>query len=181
MPDIMAIGYSVANNNYTDIKNLTYGSAAEGVSYWQMMSPVCISNGADHDFELPLVYSDITQAGTPDPLGPPQHTYIKGAGFDNADFPLGIEENSALKTNSFEVYPNPANNNVYVNFDLKSNADVNITITNMVGQTVMNVTNLNNVNGSQNISVDVRNLNAGVYFVNLNVNNDVKVQKLVIQ
>ncbi len=181
MPDIMAIGYSVANNNYTDIKNLTYGSAAEGVSYWQMMAPVCISNGTDHDYELPLVYADITQSGTPDPLGPPQYMYIKGAGFDDADFPLGIEENTALKANSFEVYPNPANNNVYVNFDLKSNADVNITITNMVGQTVMNVTNLNNVNGSQNISVDVRNLNAGVYFVNLNVNNDVKVQKLVIQ
>lgn len=180
MPDIMAIGYSVANDNYTDIKNLTYGSAAEGVSYWQTMSPVCISNGADHDYELPLVYADITLSGTPDPLGPPQYMYIKGAGFDDSDFPMGIEENSALKTNSFNVYPNPANDNVYVNFDLKSNANVNITITNMVGQTVKTITN-NNMNGSQNINIDVKDLNAGVYFVNLKVNNETKVQKLVIE
>lgn len=181
MPDVMAIGYSVANNNYTDIKDLTYGSAAEGVGYWQTMSPVCISNGTDHDYELPIVYADVTQNGTPDPLGPPQYTYIKGAGFDESEFPVGIEENSALKTNSLSVYPNPANNNVYVNFDLKSSANVNITISNMVGQTVMNVANLNNVNGMQSVNVDVKDLNAGVYFVNVNVNNEIKVQKLVIQ
>ena len=62
---------------------------------------------------------------------------------------LGIDENSVA---NFEVYPNPMNNTLYINGDVKD-----VIIFNAVGQQVMFVENANEIN--------VEDLNEGLYFV----------------
>jgi len=90
---------------------------------------------------------------------------------------VGIGENDFV--NSFNVYPNPANSNANIAFDLTETADVNITVTNMMGQTIY-VNTLSNVSGAQNINLNANNMANGMYFVNLEVNGNVVTKKLSI-
>ena len=72
----------------------------------------------------------------------------------------GVTENEA---SSFEVYPNPMNNTLYINGDVK-----NVTIFNAVGQQVLFVENMN--------EIDVADLSEGFYFVKI---SDIKGNSIV--
>ena len=56
------------------------------------------------------------------------------------------------------VYPNPASNNIQVNFD----GEANIQLFNLVGQMVYNTT------ATDNVTINVANLRSGVYMLKVN-------------
>ena len=64
---------------------------------------------------------------------------------------------------SFEVYPNPMNNTLYINGEVQD-----VTIFNAVGQMVLFVENTN--------EIDVENLSEGLYFVKI---SDMKGNSIV--
>ena len=74
------------------------------------------------------------------------------------------------------VYPNPAKNNV--NFTNNSGSDMTVDIFNSLGKLV----NTNLILANESSKLDVRNLNAGIYFISFNdINGDRKTTKLIIQ
>ena len=77
----------------------------------------------------------------------------------------GVVENEAA---SFEVYPNPMNNTLFINGDVQ-----NVTIFNAIGQQVMSVDNANKIN--------VTDLNEGVYFVRVSDKNGNSVVKKIVK
>lgn len=77
---------------------------------------------------------------------------------------VGVAE---LENNNCAIYPNPASLEVKI----ISNGDANVKIFDMIGRCVKDI------NVTENATIDIKDLNTGVYFVNVNG----KVEKLVVK
>lgn len=92
---------------------------------------------------------------------------------------VGIAENAA-EVAELNVFPNPADNNLNLIFVNENASDVKVEVFNTIGQIVQTEI----YTGSKGVSaqnVDVTKLEAGVYFVKVNVGNKSSVKKLTIQ
>lgn len=85
--------------------------------------------------------------------------------FMNEEIFDGVDENLVA---SFEVYPNPMNNTLYINGDVKD-----VTIFNAVGQQVLFVENANEIN--------VEDLSEGLYFVRISDKNGNSMVKKIVK
>jgi hypothetical protein len=86
-------------------------------------------------------------------------------------FPTSVNEVNASSTS---IYPNPANN--VVNITAENGTIDTIQIIDLSGRTVI-VTNSSNMNETINVS----ELNTGVYFVKVSINGNVETHRLIIQ
>ncbi len=87
---------------------------------------------------------------------------------------LGVDETDI--SNSVFLYPNPANNEFTVNLGTSLNQDVDITVVNTIGQTVQRVTT-----SDTQTTVDVGNLNTGIYFVTIATDSQSVTKKLIVR
>ena len=88
----------------------------------------------------------------------------------------GIDEN---KVSFGHAYPNPASSVVRFNYQLPAAGNASVSVYNLLGQEVMNQ-ELSNMQGQAILSV--ADLNEGVYFCNLKVNGRaVKTEKFVVK
>lgn len=87
---------------------------------------------------------------------------------------LDVQYSNSLDQNelgeNMNVYPNPATNNVNVDFTLQNDADATVELLNSLGQ-VVNTQVLGNVSGDQSVSIDVASLEAGMYIVKVKTTN----------
>lgn len=94
---------------------------------------------------------------------------------------VGISS-SDLRVNSFTAYPNPATSSVTIAYDLSglySANDTRLVITNLVGSKVA-VRSLNGTSGK--VSMDISNLDAGIYFYSIEANGQaVSTRKLIVK
>jgi hypothetical protein len=92
--------------------------------------------------------------------------------------------NDALSTNNFElasavkIYPNPANDRFNVSFEA-SNANYNITVTDMLGRTVL-TENHKDLSGNQNIEISTDQFSTGQYIVTIATGNASYSKRLVV-
>ena len=84
---------------------------------------------------------------------------------------VGLNENN-LDASSFGLFPNPATNDV--NLEFVQNGEKNISIYDMTGKQVINL-----VAAENKVKVNISNLSQGVYFVKIQSNNKTSVAKLV--
>ena len=85
---------------------------------------------------------------------------------------------------SLSVYPNPTNSSAQISFNLKENVqNLSIKVRNAVGQIVTNVVEGQSFSvGKYTLKVDEqRRLSSGVYFIEFNADDNVKVKKLIVQ
>ncbi|MFN4234077.1 MAG: S8/S53 family peptidase [Bacteroidia bacterium] len=86
-------------------------------------------------------------------------------------------ENSVL----FNVYPNPANGWINLEYALEKSGNVQILIYDMSGREVAKIDAGNRYSGFISHKVDIPNLSKGIYFVNLQVNGkSTNTQKLTV-
>ncbi len=69
--------------------------------------------------------------------------------------------------NNVICYPNPATNNINVQIDAIANSNINIVITNNLGQVVKTVNNVNVAAGTSTQNLDITTLNSGLYNVSI--------------
>ncbi len=91
---------------------------------------------------------------------------------------VGVNDITSTTINSLEVYPNPINDNATVDFNLANAANVEVTMNNLLGQTVYSSSLGQLSNGNHTMKIDASKLNAGIYFITLNV-ADGKITKKV--
>jgi hypothetical protein len=100
-------------------------------------------------------------------------------------------EDKSGNTNNFEpatkieeflsVYPNPTIDNPYMNFNLAKESNINLWITNLLGQTVRIIKQDEVLpKGEYHEKIDITGLPAGVYQVSITVNNVKKTTRLII-
>ena len=90
---------------------------------------------------------------------------------------LRTENELIVDAASLEVNPNPAADNVSIT--IAAEATVTVTITNMVGQIVYNMQNVQ-VNGAETIDLSLEGYESGLYLVNIQGNNINVTKELVI-
>jgi hypothetical protein len=92
---------------------------------------------------------------------------------------VGIVKNSF--TEDISIFPNPAKNQVNVNFYLPENSSIQIDVLNVCGHLVMEPVKTSGSRGSSNIQLDVSKLPAGYYFVRILTKYRVQIRKVVVQ
>ncbi len=92
---------------------------------------------------------------------------------------VGIKENSS-QVAGLNLFPNPANDNFSIVFVNENAVNLNLEITNSIGQTVKKE-NLPSSKGVVNHTFNVADLKAGVYFVKISVGEKSSIRKLTIQ
>lgn len=90
---------------------------------------------------------------------------------------LGVNDEEFAS--NFKTYPNPANNLVNVEFELKAQSEAIVSIVNTVGQTVA-VNNLGTVSGMQTTQMDVSGLDSGMYIVKIKTTNGEQTKRISI-
>ena len=94
----------------------------------------------------------------------------------NGDVSTGVEEE--INTSLFlgQNIPNPANNTTAINYSVKSNANVTLTLTDMTGKIVMNINEGTKAAGDYTITLDASNLSGGMYHYTLS-NGETSITK----
>jgi len=103
-----------------------------------------------------------------------QRTEARLYGGGLLDCVLGVNDNDFK--NSVLLYPNPANNEFTVNLGTSVDGDVDISMVNTLGQTVL----MQSASTTQSI-VDVSNLNTGIYFVTIKTESQSVTKKVIVQ
>ncbi len=89
-----------------------------------------------------------------------------------------IDENEVI--NTLNLYPNPSNGNVNIEYITANQSDLTISVVNTLGATVYTSTVAAN-NGTLTKNLDLSHLTKGVYMVNVASDNGIVTKKLIIQ
>ena len=123
-----------------------------------------------------------------DPAQPVTFKYISDFTYMPADytvdagpcnFPIGVNERKA--ESSISVFPNPASTNAAVKLNLTQSGNVQITLTNMLGQQVVSMDKGFVQSGAHEFTFNVERLNNGVYFCTVTINGEQHTQKLIVE
>ncbi|MFD1614489.1 T9SS type A sorting domain-containing protein [Gelatiniphilus marinus] len=87
--------------------------------------------------------------------------------------PATLSSGETLLTNEFKIYPNPTNKG-YVNISSRSNSRMEVSVYDILGKQVVNEKAVDK-------TLDVSNLNAGVYIIKVSQDEALITKKLVIQ
>ena len=102
---------------------------------------------------------------------------------------VGVNDKKSKPTTFklFDNYPNPFNPTTTISYTTNINADVTLSVYNVLGQVVSVITKANVAAGHNEIKFNASNLSSGVYFYQLKIKNldnaqtvDSKVKKMVL-
>ncbi|MEI6411798.1 MAG: T9SS type A sorting domain-containing protein [Bacteroidota bacterium] len=79
-----------------------------------------------------------------------------------------------------EVYPNPATDNLTIEYALNTTGNCAIWVTNATGQIVCKQVSISNTFGDNQYNLDLQGLSNGLYFVNMQTTKGMKTQRFVI-
>lgn len=95
---------------------------------------------------------------------------------------IGVNENVNPVTEISSVYPNPVNSEMNIDVNLsKSSKNVEVSVHTITGQRVHNQTINTMVTGMNRISVNVSDLNTGVYFCTITVDGFKETRKFIVR
>ena len=110
-----------------------------------------------------------------------------GRGIYEADQLVGISNNNAVSTekkigkNNLVIYPNPAANQINVEFNSSNNSLVNVQLFNLNGQIVREIQPTNLQKGENTFKFNVEELNNGIYIIRTIVDGVASTGKFIKQ
>jgi hypothetical protein len=87
--------------------------------------------------------------------------------------------NSITENNGIQVYPNPASGSVNVTFQTALSSTAVVELTDIAGRLV-STWSIDKPTQGQNVKLNVSEVNAGTYFLNITTDTNKTVQKLVL-
>lgn len=100
----------------------------------------------------------------------------------NYDYVIGTNGINTIadgNINTFNVFPNPASQSAMISFTA-TNATISITMMDVTGNLVKSIAHDVKVNGAYQNTIDLTNLNAGVYLINVHSENYNSTQKITV-
>ena len=198
---------SISSNAQSDLTITIDVVTNDNVEFYKKVSCEEMSYGYYWDYLAFYIDGDMKDqwAGTSDnwslqsyPVSAGTHTlkwsYVKDfygtdgsdcAWIDNVKLPAhasvtSIHTNSIITENTMSIYPNPANDNAYINLNLTDNSEVSIEIYNTVGQLVKTIDSNILQAGENYISVETSSMTAGMYIVKANIGGNIITKNLSI-
>jgi hypothetical protein len=83
------------------------------------------------------------------------------------------------ETLKYKIYPNPAQNETTLSYELKEATQVGVEITDITGKTVWKNEAQNQAPGAHSLTIPMEALPEGLYFARLNAGNEYTTQKIV--
>jgi hypothetical protein len=77
------------------------------------------------------------------------------------------------------TYPNPVNDILYLGINLKDNTEASIKLLDIQGKIILESTHNEYSNGNQTISLDMKNVKPGVYFINCLIGGKSETKKII--
>ncbi|MFT4661186.1 MAG: hypothetical protein ACI8XB_001458 [Patiriisocius sp.] len=106
-----------------------------------------------------------------------------GQGANNSGFTINVIDNDINGVEEFNddfyglnVYPNPAIEEINLQYDLKESADVSIKVYSLTGQLLVDYRKDQN-SGSNLVTLPVLNLSSGMYILEVSANNSIKQER----
>ena len=88
------------------------------------------------------------------------------------------KDNAVKDFQLFQNYPNPFNPSTDIRFEIKENANVNLSVYNVLGQKVAELVNSELPAGIHSVSFNASNLSSGIYFYELKAGTFTSVRKM---
>ncbi|MCK5789063.1 MAG: Omp28-related outer membrane protein, partial [Chlamydiia bacterium] len=82
--------------------------------------------------------------------------------------------------NDVTIYPNPITSNAQIEFNLIEQSEVTIDIYNILGKKIQQLQDGTMASGLQKVQINTDNLDGGIYFVNITINNNTISKKVNI-
>ena len=106
----------------------------------------------------------------------------KGSGWSKGIYrkpiPLSVGDVKATTLETLSLYPNPAQNEVFINSPAITLNNIKIEIFNIEGQILKTISNFKKIQDNK-MSFDVTNLSSGTYLIRINVNGKAYIKKIV--
>ncbi|MFN0188346.1 MAG: T9SS type A sorting domain-containing protein [Bacteroidia bacterium] len=99
--------------------------------------------------------------------------------FDNTSIVTSSNTNHEIEPLVLMAYPNPLSSITTLEFSLSENINVSVEIFDVIGRNVKNITAQNYSAGKNSISIDLSDLNSGIYFCKINLNANLQTIKLI--
>ncbi|MFH1936199.1 MAG: T9SS type A sorting domain-containing protein, partial [Bacteroidota bacterium] len=191
-PDVFARGFDLRLNMLTSVNgddqpnNVTFLSDVTQQAYFEATSYYTFTID---EFEfIPIVTELLSDPN--DPAQPVTFKYIPDFSYSDGDytidrpdcavqFPVAVDNRKAEP--SISVYPNPVTDMAVMKVNMTQGGNVQISLTNMLGQTVMTLDKGYVTAGNQQFTFDASRLNAGVYFATLHINGEKFTRKVVVE
>lgn len=146
----------------------------QSAAFLNYVSPKCAvttnSAASSYTVRVPMTVSNSVPL---DELSPNQHFYSTVELIMPVSAPISTTSIQYLNTESFELYPNPAQNTVYVT--LNTDAPAQISVLNVIGQEVRSY----NVS-DKNLALDIQGLQQGIYMIQVTQGTSTISKKLII-
>jgi len=164
LPNIFVKVYDATTNTYSETINVTEGTDIEGQATWHYLADQCFDLG-NGNIKVPISVGILGGAYTSD---------------DRIDYyllndviigPQGIT--SYTNTANFSIYPNPVSDQLNINL-INKGANT-IKIMNIMGAEVYSTV----VDGKDHCTIDLSNLPAGMYIVNVSNSTGTNAKKIV--
>ena len=84
------------------------------------------------------------------------------------------------RISSLNIFPNPAASDLNLTFNLDQKADIRINLTSMDGKTVYALYKNTLSAGNQELKLDVKDMRSGIYFLQVQMNDQTTYQKVLI-
>ncbi|NCU36961.1 T9SS type A sorting domain-containing protein [Candidatus Falkowbacteria bacterium] len=179
--DLVSDGLSYDTTNWDSPTNVTYGSDAAYQAHFFAMANRTFRDDSGN-FIIPFSFQEMN---TWDPLDPVQYKYIQDFKFHESTFwYFDVREVAADKTEFISVsqtMPNPANAVARFNVTLAEAATVNVTVTNMMGQTVQSMPASRLQAGVNEMQLNVSALSSGVYFYTVEAGKEAVTRKMIVK
>lgn len=159
----------VTTNGFTSIPS---DSGAAQVAYYGgfgMPTIVVLGGGTNHEV-LGSPYIGFSSSDTTT-MGSDIRDFLNGN--------VGIEDHHEALEN-LNIYPNPANGQVTISFDLSTSSDMAIEVTDLTGRIVLSVMNEKLISGTVVRTINTSGLAEGNYLIRINRNGEISHQKLAI-
>jgi hypothetical protein len=101
-------------------------------------------------------------------------------GGELVELPVFTSTNEFEEISAFNFYPNPAQDQINLNYEIRNAGEVNVEIYNLVGAKVYENYLGRQMSGFNNQEINVSDLTEGIYLMRLTVNNSPLTKKIII-
>ena len=172
--------------HFYDIDGTSYQNFPISYDFPFKGSPTLVDTDLDSDLELiigstqNLVSIDLKESSSNTDLWNTHRSNMNRDGYFKSQSVLSVIDDNFLDEFSINnVYPNPFNPSVTIDYTVDISDFVNISVIDLNGKVIEILESAYKSKGSHSINWTPSNISSGVYFLNIKSNNRVKHQKLI--
>jgi hypothetical protein len=172
-PNIFIIGYSVLDNLYSQVDNVTELTEFWFSAYYSCMSQYILSESGS--CEIPFVIAEFTTPG--DPYSPIQYWYI-----NNYTIPcgyVGVNEDMLIDFSMSQNFPNPSHKNTTIEVLNKPGRKMQLKIRDVLGNIVY-IEERICTSALTSLHIDLSSLKRGVYLYTITTDGKFETKKMFV-